>query len=337
MSKQETATEAENTTVVKEEVVAPEVSQLETDALDAAAGGVTGALTPNSPVEENDENSNDDSGTEDNQGDNGEESSDDSSTESQDSQEENKSAPELATEKDEAGVYKEPTTEDPGEFTPGDYSFEIKTTDGKVVKISSQEEIDEFAAKLDENSELINASQYTMFNRKSVAMDQGIATDKRNYEANKAKFDQEQSLQTTRQESLTQWNNEINYLANNGELPKISDKLNSADWTDPEVAKEPAVKARLDIFKWMESENSKRMTAGLEPIKSVVDAHNAMQLESFKTQQKDTVSREKEQRQKKGSMVGGAAPHSPSNNPSNSIVGTGGSLDDMVTDYMNQQ
>lgn len=346
MPKDETATVADDATVApvdNNQSTAPELSQAETDALMAAADGVGGTLTPNSPVEEED-------GTTDEGGDSGESDSaektaaddktqsdkSDSSEQAAGSTDKAEPAPELKTDKDEAGVYKEPTTADPGEFKPNDYSFEVTTTDGKTHKIASIEEAEALAATLDDNPELISASQFMTLNRKTAVMDRGIQDDKQKHEATKTQYDQEQALAKTREDALVQWNNEINYLASNGDLPAISAEMNSADWSDPEVAKDPAVKARLEIFRWMDTENTKRMGAGLEPVKSVVDAHNAMQLEALKKGNQDTASREKSQRQAKGSMVAGSSSYTPASKAEAGIIGPGGSLDDLVLEYMNQ-
>jgi hypothetical protein len=319
-------------------------SQAEIDALMSASEGIQGTLTPNSPeTEEKDDNKapvmeegeseegDDDSG--DDAGDKG-----DLSDEQEGDEADRKTVPpEVKEEKDEAGVYKEPTIEDPGEFKPSDYSFEVKTTDGKTHKIASLEDAEALAAELDEKPELISASQFMSLNRKTAQMEIGQSNDKQKHEEAKAKFDDQQSTVKLREDTLDQWNKELIYLAKNGELPEISKEMNEADWTDPEVANDPAVKARLEIAKWMETENTKRLAVGLEPVKSMIDAHSAMQLEAMKKQGQEEVSKEKEQRQKKGGMVGGPSSHQPSNAPAGSIVGAGGSLDDVITEYMNGQ
>lgn len=317
---EEAAPTAEENTVAEENqeqevTTAPEISQAEQDALLAITDGVEGEMTENTPIDEDNEEPQE------------QEVAPGSDTEE---------VPELETEKDEEGVYSSQTTEDPGDFEHGDYSFEIKTTDGKTVNITSPAGVDALTAKLDDDPDLITASQYTLLNRKAAVMEQGITQDRRVYETDKQKFEAEHANTEVRENTLNQWSSEIKYLASNGELPEISADLDKADWTNPEVAKEPAVKARLEVFKWMEGENNKRIDAGLEPIKSVIDAHNAMQLENLKQQNTDTVSREKDQRRAKGSMVGGSSSYSPGNNPSDGIIGLGGSLDDMVTEYYNQ-
>lgn len=244
-------------------------------------------------------------------------------------------APEIAIEKDEAGVYQEPTVIDPGDFKPADYSFEVRTTDGKTHKIMSPEDADNFANLLDTDPELISASQFSIFNRKAAVMEQGIAADKRGYDTDKQQFEEEQQLKQTRDNTVQQWSKEIDYLASKGDLPEISSENNTADWTNSEVSKDPAVKARLDVLSWMSQENEKRMAAGLDPMHSIIDAHNAMQLESMKRGEQEQTKTQTRERQKRGSMVGKKTSYSPENQPTGSIVGLGGSLNDLVHEYMN--
>lgn len=245
-----------------------------------------------------------------------------------------KSATELKEEKDEAGVYDEKQTIDPGDFQPEDYSFEIKTTDGKTHKLSSPEDVDVFTATLDDNPELISASQFALLSRKAGVMEQGIASDKKAYEANKEEFDKQTALDETRESSLKQWNNEINYLDREGKLPKISDANNQADWSDAEVAKDPAVAARLELLRWMSAENEKRISAGLEPMTSLIDAYNNRRLEQIESQNDEDKKSETAERRRRGGKVGGNAPYSPEAAPKNSIQGPGGSLGDLVTEFM---
>ena len=164
-------------------------------------------------------------------------------------------------------------------------------------------------------------------------MEMNVESERKTFEANKANYEAEQALVNTRNEVIQQWDKEIKYLANSGEIPVISDKNNTANWADPEVAKDPAVKARTEIFKWMESENNKRLDAGLEPIKSVIDAHNAMQLEAMRNESRDIENKDKQTRRARGAMVGGDAPYVPEASKPGNIIGEGGSLNDLVTEF----
>jgi hypothetical protein len=302
-----------------EEIVETVEQELNDDALEALSEGVEGSLTANddplSGIEEQEES---------------QEAQEDSKDESKDKVEE------VVDDVEETPI-EETQTVDPGEFVPNDYSFEVKTADGKTVKISTPEQADELLAKLDENPELMSASQFGILNRKTAIMESSIETERKVFEAEKAQYEAEQALVETREEVIQQWDKEIKYLANRGEIPVISDDKNTANWSDPEIAKDPAVKARVEIFKWMETENNKRIDAGLEPIKSVLDAHNAMQLEAMKNEAQTQEVKEKDTRRKRGAMVGGDSPYIPESNVKGSIIGEGGSLNDLVNDfYMTQ-
>lgn len=315
-----------------------ELSQAEQNALDSISD-VKGGLIDNEEalvVEENDEPAEEDS---EDGGEHPSKTGDESSaseTPDTDRVDEEPTKTELTPEKDPEGVYEDKKAENPGDFKPGDYSFEIKTTDGKTHKFSAPEDLDAFAATLDDEPESISASQFSVFNRKAALMEQGIASDRKEFEVNKAEFDRQQTLNETRETHLKQWNSEINYLSKEGKLPEISSENNKADWSDPEVAKDPAVSARLELLKWMTDNNDKRIEAGLEPMSSLVDAYNTRRLEEFESQNDEKKKTDTSKRREQGNRVGGNAPYSPEANPKGGIVGKGGSLSDLVTEFQRE-
>lgn len=295
------------------------------DALLAVNGDIKGELKPNRPLEEEQPAEEPGKPVE-----NEEEKQENKDGEQ--GKKEDEVVPDITPETDETGVYTPPTATDPGEFKPKDYSFSIQTTDGKTHKISSPEDAESFATQLDEHPELITASQFLTLGRKTATMEQNLARDQESYDQAKVKFEEEQTQATNREQYLTQWQGEINYLRQKGELPAITNELNNADWTDPKVAASPGVKEALAIFKWMEEENNNRMAVGLPPDLSVVSAFNTMQLEAIRNEEKDTLSREKEATRKRGAMVGGKAPYTPSNTPKGTLVGPARGLDDLATE-----
>lgn len=243
--------------------------------------------------------------------------------------------PDTESEPDESNVYS-PTATDPGEFQPkGDYAFEITTTDGKTVKISTPEDADSFAQRLDENPDLVSASQYTRLNRLAARMDAGIEAEKQQWTADKEKFDTENAQTEARNAQITQWNNEVNYMRSKGMLPAITPELNSANWTDPEVAKNPAIKETLDVFNWMNKENEARRAAGVPEVMNAIDAYQMMKAEQAQNQVQDERKKEGDERRAKGRQVTGASQFVESSTPRNSIVGTGGSLSDLMVEEMN--
>lgn len=214
---------------------------------------------------------------------------------------------------------------DPGEFKPGDYSFEV-TIGGKTEKITNLDE----ANKIADNPENFSTPRELMdFLGKQSDMRDGIRQDQREWQTKKDAFDTYTESTTQREETLNNWENEINYLVEKGDLPPIAADDEYANWSDPEVAKHPGVKERLDLLQYMQSENAIRTKAGLQPFSSMVDAQRSMRLDNMETEAKQTTTKEKEVRKAKGAMVGGSTSAAPARLPKDVIVGEGGSLNDL--------
>lgn len=238
----------------------------------------------------------------------------------------------VVAEPDETGVYAPVTVPDPGDFQPKDYSFSLQTTDGRTHKISTPEDAEQFALQLDTNPELISASQFLMLGRKTAQMEQGIATDRFAYDQAKTQHEAQAAQQVTRDQYLNQWQGEINYLQSKDQLPPVAPALNGADWTDPKVASEPGIKERLEIFKYMETENNSRMEAGLPPDLSIVSAYKAMVAEQWEAGVKEADNKEKGVRRSRGAMVGGKAPYEPAVTSPGNLVGAPKGLDELATE-----
>lgn len=297
----------------------PEEQQVE-DALLQVNGDVKGELKPNRPLDEEPPEP----------------------TEEPEEPEESEipveEAPEITPEADETGVYAPVTATDPGEFKPQDYSFTIQTTDGRTHKISTPEDAESFASQLDTNPELISASQFLALGRKSAMMEQNIARDEAYFNQMKASYEEQTAQAQTRENYLNQWQGEANYLRQKGDLPPLTNELTNADWTDPEVASQSGVKETLELFKWMEEENTRRMNAGLPPDLSLVSAHTAMQLEAMRKGEADADAQQKVTTRQRGAMVGKRSPYIPVNQSKGTIVGAARSLDDLATEaYYAQQ
>lgn len=294
-----------------------ELSQVEQDALSAATGGVEGGVTPN-----------EDLGAED------EEPAANEPEESETTKtEETEQSTGAEVEEDEAGVFNEPTTEDPGDFKPGDHSFTV-TINGTRTKVSTIEEADKLAEDPDAFKD---AKQLIRFMDKRSDMRQGLAEDKKTYEADKSKFEAQQQLVEIRNERLTTWANEFEYLTKRGDIPAVKDELNTADaglkWAT-DHKEEPGVKERLAIMKYMDDESKNRQAAGLPPMTSMIEAYNEMQLSALKTGDKVQADRDLKTRQERGSRVSGPAPYVPGNTESGEIVGTPGTLNDLVNELL---
>lgn len=266
-------------------------------------------------------------------GDTGEETADDKS----EPDEATDTEADVVEEKDETGVYAPAEVKDPGEFQPnGDYGFEVTTLDGKTIKISTPEQAEAFADRLDSEENLLSARQFMEFTRKVSRMDNGIEREKSQFETEKQTFETQQAQDKVRNEQITQWSNELNYLQAKGLLPEIPAKVDvPGGWEkNPD---DPGVKARLEIFKWMQQENTDRRTAGIAEVTSAVDAYRLMQADSTVQTEKQETNTERTTRQSKGKMVSGNSSFTDANEQSGSIIGEGGSLRDLVTEFSASQ
>lgn len=292
------------------------------DALLAVNGDIKGELKPNRPLDEDisEEPAAPDEST----------VIDEEPEATEQPEEEVEAAPDITPEADDAGVYAPITAVDPGEFKAGDYSFTVQTTDGKSHKISTPEEADEFATQLDEHPELISASQFMSLGRKTATMEQSIARDQQAYETQKAEFTRQQENTQVKDKTIEQWNGEMNYLTANDKLPAVPSAIDvPGGWE--KNPNDPGVKARLEVFKYMEEENNKRMAVGLSPDLSFLSAYNAMQLENLRNQEQSAADEEKTLTRSRGARVGGRAPYTPSNPSKGTIVGAPQGLDDLAT------
>lgn len=304
--------------------------------------GVEGDLVPNPVLEEESETLNDNTddvqddssvGTSDASGDTGD--SDGDTTDASGNDNTDGDTEELTPEKDEDGVYDQKTAVDPGAFVPqGDYGFEVTTLDGKKVVINSPEEAEAFAGRLDSEDGVLSASQFMEFNRKVAKMDRGIEGEQAQFQADKAQYDKEQAQEQVKNDQITQWSNELRYLETKGSLPPIPKAIDvPGGWeANPE---DPGVKARMEIFKWMETENKARRDAGLTEVTSTLDAQRMMQSETAQSEEDTAIKTERATRQAKGRMVSGGSSGTTPNEQPGRIVGEGGSLRDLVTEASN--
>ncbi|HEU5187923.1 MAG TPA: hypothetical protein VFT87_05490, partial [Candidatus Saccharimonadales bacterium] len=161
--------------------------------------------------------------------------------------------------------------EDPGEFQPKDYSFDVELADGSKIRIEKPEDIDKIPADADfgspKNLMLAQAGYSKMVS--------GLDADKREYEASKEAYDKQQSANADLETRITTMMNEMAYLEKKGKLPAVADEYKEADWSDPEIAKQPGVKERLAVLEFRAKENEERSALGLSPM-SVLEAASEM-------------------------------------------------------------
>jgi len=215
---------------------------------------------------------------------------------------------------------------DPGDYVPKDYSFEV-TLDGKTHKITSPEQAEDFA---DEHAEEFDAKSLLKFMRQASRMEDRLERDKEEYEAKKLAYEEQKRVADEQQSTINNIANEINYLVTKGKLPKADPKYANADWSDPEVAKQPGVKEQVELLNFMRTENDARKKAGLAPLTSALDAFNAWQLERNVNEDDEKERRAAQARKKASSRVAGTSP-APVNMkaPKGIAVGRAMSLDEL--------
>lgn len=216
------------------------------------------------------------------------------------------------------------TLEDPGNFQPGDYGFDVVLADGTNVRIEKPEDID----KLPESPEFANVKDHTAFITNYSRMVNGIDNDRRKYDDDKKAFDEQQGQVQAREEFVTQLDNSFKYLESKGKLPGVPAQYADADWNDPEVAKQPGVKERIEVIQYMARENAERTKLGL-PSMTALEAFSELRNKGFEEQQAQKTQKQNELRKQRGSMVAGASAPQPGKTNTDMIVGSGGTLRDL--------
>lgn len=196
------------------------------------------------------------------------------------------------------------TVDNPGEYKPADYSFEVTLKDGKTKKVTTPEQAEALA---DDPDNFETPKQLMDFLNKQNKMNIGLDKDKEKWEAQKEKFDEQSETAQQRQTTIDNFANEFKYLENKKLLPKIEKQYLDADWNDPEVAKQPGVKEQIELLNYMVSENEARTKAKVKPLTSIVDAFNAWQFDSNRKQQEDDEKKSGETRKAAGARVAGVS------------------------------
>lgn len=214
------------------------------------------------------------------------------------------------------------TLEDPGEFEPTDYSFEVTVYDtegknGKPVKITS---VDEFEKLLDEEKNFGTASALLKAQRLATKMESGQERDKAKWEADKKAYNDQQAEVEAQNTQVNQLAAELNYLVAKGKLPKVAKQYQTADWSDPEVAKQPGIKEQIEVLEYMQKENIARRKAGLSDI-GVSAALSELTMERAQEATKIAETKAGEARRLAGAKVAGVNPGPVSAAPKGVMVG----------------
>lgn len=223
------------------------------------------------------------------------------------------------------------TVPDPGNYEPKDYSFDVTVYDAdgnkpKNVTVKSVEQWDEL---LDTDPNFGNATSLMKAQRLATKMESNLERDKADFDKQKADFDTASQDVTRRAEATQTMVNEIAYLVGRKDLPEVDPKYANADWSDPNVAKQPGIKEQIELLTFMRNENQTREKAGLKPITSVLDAFNAFQIDRNRKGEADRQERTIKARKEAGAKVAGTQPNASTQAPKGIMVGRGGNLRDI--------
>lgn len=196
------------------------------------------------------------------------------------------------------------TVQDPGEYQPADYSFEIEIK-GKTHKVDSAESAADLA---EEFADDLTAKQIVALMTKSANITYKQERDKEQWESRKKTFDDQTATAAERNAVVENIAGEFDYLVSKKLLPEVAKEYKDADWSDPEVAKQPGVKEQVALLKYMTKENELRAKAKVKPMTSIVDAYNAWKLETGKQEEVDANKKAGEARKAASSRVAGVAP-----------------------------
>jgi hypothetical protein len=213
--------------------------------------------------------------------------------------------------------------EDPGEFQPGDYSFEVQVydEDGKNPKAKKIASVDDWDALLETDPNLGSAAALLKAQRLASKMEQAQEREQAEYNAKLKAYNDEQARVDQQVEQLGKWQKQFDYLTTRGDLPKIAAKYQDADWSDPEVAKQPGVKEQLAIIDFMKKENTARRKAGVDEITSILEAFSEYDRANLKRSNTEATKQAGEQRRAAGAKVAGTTPAPVSAAPKGVMVG----------------
>lgn len=228
--------------------------------------------------------------------------------------------------------------EDPGQFTPADYSFEITTytedKDGnlskpKTIKVTSIAQWEELLA---DDPNLGSSLAVNKAFRAAQKMESNLESDQKAHDAKKAEYDKAVADQTQSETTINSWQNEIAYLEENGDLPKVPAKFKNVPWVgtnaDKDALKDDAVKAQIDLLEYMRKENVKRRKLGLSDL-GPEGAFNRRQLDTRKKTSNENKEKADTARKVAGARVAGSSPNPVTVAPKGISVGVGGNLRDL--------
>lgn len=197
------------------------------------------------------------------------------------------------------------TAQDPGEYQPADYSFEVTLKDGKTQKISTPEEAEALA---DDPDNFETPKQLMDFINKQNKMNQNLDRDRERYDTQKKTYDDQVKVDQERQQTVQNLTAGFEYLIAKGLMPKINPADAIADWSNAEIAKHEGVKEQIALINYMTKENEQRQKAGIPVLGSALDAFNAWKLETDSKTASQEQRQAGEQRKAAGARVAGVSP-----------------------------
>ncbi len=220
---------------------------------------------------------------------------------------------------------------DPGVYEPKDYSFQVTLydQDGQNPKPRTIKSIEDWEQILETDPNLGNSLAVNRAFRQAQKMESGLERDKQDYDQKKQAFDQSKQQQEAQAAYTDQLQAELDYLVAQGDLPPIAKADKTADWSEPEIAKKEGVKAQMDLIRFMDQENKTRTKAGLKPMTSLIDAHNAKSRRDAKQQKSTTTAQHTQARRQAGARIASAAPAPVSSVPKGISVGKVVHLNDL--------
>lgn len=211
-----------------------------------------------------------------------------------------------------------PELTDPGEFQPKDYSFEVELADGTKFNIKSPEDV----SQLPEDASFKSIQEHTQFINNYTRMVNGVETDKQQYEADKKSYEEQKAVADENEKFIQTVENSFSYLEGKGKLPAVPAQYAEADWSDPEVAKQPGVKERVELVNYMAKENAQRETLGL-PKMSPLEAHAELQNKALEEAQTQRNQKQADLRKQRGAMISGQSAPAPGKTNGDMLVGSG--------------
>lgn len=210
------------------------------------------------------------------------------------------------------------TVEDPGEYTPADYSFNVTVYTGeegkerpKVIKVTSVEQAESL---LEEDPNFGSAKNLLDFNRKLAKMENGLERDQSEHQKKKDVYESQVDLQSERDKYIESITKGIDYLVSKGKLPPISDpeakrrwSTEQNAWQDKELVKQPGIKEQIDLLDYITKENKARDKAGIARI-TATEAFTEMQLEAKSSESAQANQVAAQKRKEAGARVAGSSP-----------------------------